>query len=644
MTLVERGTVYFVGVGPGDPELMTIRAKRVIDQADLILYAGSLVGEEGFKEVKPTARLVDSAGLHLAQIVDLMREAAESGQVVARVHDGDPALFGAIAEQIALLEAAGIPCEIIPGVSAVFAAAAALKAELTIPELSQTVILTRMAGRTPVPQLERLRDLASHQCTLAVYLSVGLIEKVVAELLTAYPPDTPVVVVQRVSCPDQRIVRGTLHDIAGQVKAAGMHARAVILVGPVFREGLRQYWATQSKLYDPTFTHAFRRGESASGCCPTRPSGEGSMSLAVITVTRQGIALGQQILDREPDALLYAPEQYAHSTGIGQGLSPSGRIRLFSGDLTRLLTEIYPQYHGLVFVMATGIVVRLIAEFIKDKRIDPAVVAMDIAGRFAISLLSGHLGGGNALAQRMAAITGATAVVTTGTDVIGTIAPDLIATEIGGEVDDFEAMKHVSAALVNGEPTGVLDLSGTDPLSLRGPLRPNVKRVDTLEALAASPASAAIIITNRLLDCEATLPEKAVVILRPKNLVVGLGCNRGTSADEITQAIKGALADHGLSIKSVECLATVKTKQDEAGLQEAAERLRLPLQFCTKEDLNRVAHVPNRSEASMQYIGVQGVAEPSALYISSGRLVVEKVKSGNVTVAVAEIQGAGYRD
>lgn len=374
-----------------------------------------------------------------------------------------------------------------------------------------------------------------------------------------------------------------------------------------------------------------------------RPTTAIAMNIAVITVTQRGMALGQKILGSGPGAVLYVPERYVSSTGSGQGLPSSDRVRFFSGALKALLAEIYPQYPGFVFLMATGIVVRLIAEFIKDKRVDPAIVVMDIAGQFAISLVSGHLGGANALARRLAAITGATAVVTTGTDLCGTIAPDLIAMEIGGEVDDCEGMKRVSTALVDGEPTGVLDVSGVDPPSLRGPLKSHVERFDSLEALAASAVSAAIVITNRLFDLTAALPGKAVVILRPKNLVVGVGCNCGASAEEIAHAIQRVLADAGLSIKSVWCLATVEAKQGEAGLQEAARRLSFPLQFCTKETLNRVAHVPNPSEAPMKYVGVQGVAEPSALLVSGGRLVVEKVKSGNVTVAVAEMQGREYR-
>lgn len=258
MTEAKPGTVYIVGVGPGDPELMTIRAKKIIDAADLIVYTGSLLGEEGFRDVKPTAKLVDSAGLHLAEIVELMRAAALDGQVVARVHDGDPAIFGALSEQAAPLEAAGIPFEVVPGVTAAFAAAAALKAELTIPELAQTVILTRMEGRTPVPAGEKLRDLAGHGATLVLYLSIALIERVVAELRQGYPDDTPVAVVQRAWCADEVILRGTLADIAAAVKARGMRAQALVMVGPVFRPDLRQTWDKKSKLYDAEFSHGFR--------------------------------------------------------------------------------------------------------------------------------------------------------------------------------------------------------------------------------------------------------------------------------------------------------------------------------------------------------------------------------------------------
>ena len=350
------------------------------------------------------------------------------------------------------------------------------------------------------------------------------------------------------------------------------------------------------------------------------------MTLAVITVTRQGLTLGARILDAEPDAVLYVPAKYE--------IEPDSRHRVFPGQLAPLLAEIYGHFDGFVFLMATGIVVRMIAEHIKDKRYDPAVVVMDISGRFAISLVSGHLGGANALSRRLAEITGATPVITTGTDVNETIAPDVIAMEIGGEVEDFGVMKKVSAALVDGDPTGVVDLTGVDPPSLRGPLKGNVKIFATLELLTASPVVAGIVITNRLVDLAAI--GRPVVALRPKNLVVGVGCNRGTAAEEIVEAVERVLRERGLALKSTRTLATVDAKRDEAGLIGAAARLGLPLAFCDKPTLNAVPDVPNASEAPMKFVGVQGVAEPSALAVSGGRLVVEKVKSGNVTIAVAE--------
>lgn len=350
------------------------------------------------------------------------------------------------------------------------------------------------------------------------------------------------------------------------------------------------------------------------------------MTLAVITVTKQGIALGDRILAAEPEAVLYVPAKY--------DLEPGDRLRVFPGQLAPLLADIYGAFDGFVFLMATGIVVRMIAGHIKDKRHDPAVVVMDITGRFAISLVSGHLGGANALARRLAEITGATPVITTGTDVNETIAPDVIAMEIRGEVDDFEVMKKVSAALVDGDATGVVDLTGVDPPSLRGPLKGNVHVFPTLEALRGSPVVAGIVITNRLLDLAAL--HRPVVAVRPKNLVVGVGCNRGTAASEIVDAVECVLREHGWSAKSVKALATVDAKRDETGLVDAAARFGVPLLFCDKATLNAVPDVPNASDAPMRFVGVQGVAEPAALVVSGGRLVVEKIKSGNVTVAVAE--------
>ncbi len=249
--------VYFVGAGPGDPELLTIKAKKVIERADVIIYADSLVNPQVCSYARSGAEIHRSAPLTLEEITEIMSHAVKDGKVVARLHTGDPSIYGAIAEQMAELDKRGVEYEIIPGVSSLFAAAAVLKAELTIPDLSQTVIITRMEGRTPVPANERLKSLAEHQSSMAIFLSASLVEEVVTELLAGgYLPETPAAVVYRSSWADEIILRGTLNDIAGQMKASGIKRQAIILVGNFLtaREGL-----LRSKLYDRNFKHEYRQ-------------------------------------------------------------------------------------------------------------------------------------------------------------------------------------------------------------------------------------------------------------------------------------------------------------------------------------------------------------------------------------------------
>ncbi len=255
--------IFFVGAGPGDPELITVKGRRLLAEADRIVYTGSLVPESLLQERKPTAKIYSSASLSLPETHELLREGYLSGERVVRLHTGDPSLYGAIQEQMHLLDREAIPYEVVPGVSAVFAAAAALKQELTLPEVSQTVILTRMAGRTPVPEAERLGSLACHHATLVIYLSVQQIEQVVDEVAPGYSPDTPVVVAHRVGWPDQGFVCGSLADIAAKVKAAGIRSQAIIMIGEVFgARGGKEL--KKSKLYDEAFEHGFRKAKHTS--------------------------------------------------------------------------------------------------------------------------------------------------------------------------------------------------------------------------------------------------------------------------------------------------------------------------------------------------------------------------------------------
>jgi precorrin-4/cobalt-precorrin-4 C11-methyltransferase len=227
-------TVYFIGAGPGDPELITVKGQRLLGQCPVVLYAGSLVPEALIKAINPQAELANTVEMHLAQIIERIRLAHANGQDVARVHSGDPSVYGAIGEQIRCLQQAGIPYQVIPGVSATSASAAALGRELTLPGISQTVILTRYAGKTPMPPGQSLVELAQHRATLAIHLSINRIDDIVADLLPYYGADCPVAVMYRTSWPDQDRVVGTLADIAAKVHAKGFKLTALIMVGEVF--------------------------------------------------------------------------------------------------------------------------------------------------------------------------------------------------------------------------------------------------------------------------------------------------------------------------------------------------------------------------------------------------------------------------
>ncbi len=259
------GIIYFIGAGPGDPELLTLKGRRLIGEADLVIYADSLVHPGIRAFARPDAEIVGSASLTLEEVWERMAAACAAGQTVARVHSGDPSLYGALHEQLVRCEAAGIAYEIVPGVSSAFAAAAALGAELTVPGIAQTVIFTRRPSRTDRPANEDLRALASHGATLVLFLSVASMGAVVADLQAGgYPPETPVAVVYRATWEDQVVVRGTLADIAAAVRAARFTKQALVLVGPALDPALRQHAADRrSHLYSGDFSHLFRQARRA---------------------------------------------------------------------------------------------------------------------------------------------------------------------------------------------------------------------------------------------------------------------------------------------------------------------------------------------------------------------------------------------
>ncbi len=255
-------TVHFIGAGPGAPDLITLRGRDLIARCPVCLYAGSLVPAAVVAAAPEGARMIDTAALTLDEIVAEMRAADDSGADVARVHSGDPSLYGAIGEQMRRLDALGIPYDITPGVPAYAAAAAALGCELTLPEISQTIILTRTAMKaSPMPAGEELANLGASGATLAIHLSVRNLRHVVEALTPHYGADCPVAVVYRASWPDQKIIRGRLSDIRAQVRAAKITRTALVLVGRV----LAAADFSDSKLYDPAHVHLLRPRRKAGG-------------------------------------------------------------------------------------------------------------------------------------------------------------------------------------------------------------------------------------------------------------------------------------------------------------------------------------------------------------------------------------------
>lgn len=250
--------IYFIGAGPGAADLITVRGQRLLEEADVIVYAGSLVNPALLESRKESCTVYDSAGMTLEEVIDVMAPAAQARQLVVRLHTGDPCIYGAIREQMDCLDARSLSYEVVPGVSSFIGAAAALKAEYTLPDVSQTVILTRMAGRTPVPEREEIEKLAAHGATMVIFLTSTMLGELSKRLMEGgYAPDTPAALVYKATWPDEQVHRTTVQEIAQVAQANDIHKMALVLVGGFLG---KEY--ERSKLYDPSFTHLFREASS----------------------------------------------------------------------------------------------------------------------------------------------------------------------------------------------------------------------------------------------------------------------------------------------------------------------------------------------------------------------------------------------
>ncbi|CAA6691584.1 MULTISPECIES: precorrin-4 C(11)-methyltransferase [unclassified Lentimonas] len=621
---MKKGTVTFCGAGPGAPDLLTLRAHRAIAEADVIVYAGSLVSPEVIAHHKPECQLHDSAGLNLDEFVQIMIDAARAQQTVLRLHTGDPSIYGATKEQMRLLDAADISYQSIPGITAAFAAAATLNAELTQPGLSQSVIISRRAGRTPVPEREALPHIGAIGATLTLYLSIGDIEGLVEELLASggYTEQTPAAVVYRASWPDEKSVRGTLSTIAARVREAGITRQAIIMVGDVLSgEG------EASLLYDRGFSHGYRKANgpqkteslpvAETECAPFLRFGG---RIAVYGLTQAG---SQQALQL---ASLLDGTAYVSETQIETCQANGDTVQTFASDAFEVcLQNTWAHYDAHVFIMASGIVVRKVAQLLESKEVDPATLVMDEKANFVQSLTGGHLGGGNRLAQDIQKLCGAQAVISTASDTQGMLAFDEFAATRGLRIENRDSIVLLNKALLEQQRIALIGFTADEAAAFAD--LPHVRTCAVTDALDDFDAIVS-------LDTELEINERPRLALTRLRLVLGIGCKRGTPATQIDAAIERTCLRYGIDRSRIDHLVSAEIKHDEAGILELAARNHWQCHFLSAESLNQQA-VTNPSEFVASQVGTPSVAEAGARVFGQGRLLAPKQKDDGVTVAVA---------
>ncbi len=358
-----------------------------------------------------------------------------------------------------------------------------------------------------------------------------------------------------------------------------------------------------------------------------------SKSYAVVAITKHGVQIARRLQANLAGTDLYYPTKFARGDEKARG------IYAYDGSVTQYVPELFASYEGLIGIFSLGAMVRLVAPLLKDKKTDPAVVVIDDRAQHVISVLSGHLGGANQLARQVARCLGAEPVITTASDVSETLAVDLLGREFGWEIENFEKVTAVSAAVVNEQRVHIVQEAGERnwwPYSK--PLPSHLHMYSSTQAAVHDPFDAALVITPRLL----TMPEEEHflangVLYRPKVIVLGVGCNRGTKAEEIESVLVQTLHDLRLSDRSVRNLATIDVKQDEPGLLEVCQRRAWPLVTYTAAKLNQIS-LAHPSETVYRYVGAWGVCEPASRLSSGAKdWLLEKVKSGNVTVSVCMV-------
>lgn len=595
---LQQPVVIFAGAGPGAADLITLRARQALDSADLVMYAGSLVNPLLLSSCKEGCRIEDSSHLDLDDQVRILAEAARKGLKVVRLHSGDPSLYGAMREQIQGLAKEGVGAVVIPGVTSAFAAAASLCLEYTVPNISQTLIFTRSRGRTPLPESQSPAVLAKTGASLVFYLSSGHFKELTRELQEegGLAPSTPCAIVCRASWDDERVLRGTLADITAQAEAAGIQRQALLLVG----EALGDPSATKSLLYANSFSHGYRntlQDETFTG------------SVAVLAYSEKGRTKAMEI---------------CQGLGSQAQLLPAGTK----------LSSCWNSYAGIVCVGATGLVMRLAAPLLRDKATDPALVSIDDTGRFAVSLASGHLGGANRLARRVARITGGQAVVSTATDSNSMVAFDEAAAREGVRILNTKAILACNKALLEGR---AIDFCGPEDI-----WKKYWADLDFVHLCrqGEEPSSGICVYWD-------VVPPKGpgarTLCISSKSHVLGAGCHSGLAPEEFCRQALDFLAAHKLDSSRIAAVASIESKAAEPAIQALVQTLDCPFMSFGSDELARVTGTVTTSTTVHKYMGTSSVSEAAALAAartlgSRGTLdVPRETREGCMTFALARI-------
>ncbi len=355
---------------------------------------------------------------------------------------------------------------------------------------------------------------------------------------------------------------------------------------------------------------------------------------AIVAITRHGVERARALAEQMPVVDLYYMDKFRYGDEDERG------IHLFQGTVRLLFPGLFPTYRGLILFISLGAVVRMIAPLLKDKKTDPGVVVVDDQGQFAISMLSGHLGGANELAREVANLTGAQAVVTTASDVQKTIPVDLLGQRFGWMWDEESEgnLTPASAAVVNGEKVAIVQESGEKDWWMHDtPMPANLTMYKSVGHAIESNPHSALVITHRILSEEEKDSLPNLVVYRPKSIILGVGCNRGTEAEEIEMVIKETLEELGFSLDSVKAIGTIDLKKDEEGLLQVCNKYGWKFVYYKPEELNEIP-IEEPSDVVYRYTGAYGVSEPACKkYAGIEKLAVTKKKSGNVTLSVGII-------